>query len=82
MSEHRQKRILLVDDNAAIHEDFKNLLNMNLSKKDSETISLEEDLFGSGWSQEATGGNEYEGYKIDDAYQGEEAVRMADTSSD
>jgi CheY-like chemotaxis protein len=76
------RRILLVDDNIAIHEDFKQILNINNKVKDIETIVLEQELFTDNES-----GNNFKTsniicYEIDDAYQGEEAIRMVDEAEE
>ncbi len=80
--EINKKRIMLVDDNASIHEDFRNLLNTTVLKKDSETTALEDELFGDGDSENTPGDDILSEYIIDDAYQGEEAVAMANTASE
>ena len=72
-------RILLVDDNAEIHEDFKKMLLSSLRKKNRETKDLEWDLFG------AAAGNAdviAPSYEIDDAFQGEEAIAMVDRAQE
>jgi signal transduction histidine kinase/AmiR/NasT family two-component response regulator len=78
MQESR-RRILIVDDNAEIHEDFKKMLLTGRVKKDSETKELEKELFG------AAGKEPQEdvslSYDIDDAYQGEEAIAMVDRAA-
>jgi two-component system, sensor histidine kinase and response regulator len=74
-------RILIVDDNAEIHEDFKKILLSATKKKDDETLLLEKDLFG----EEGSAGPAMEeytpGYVIDDAMQGEEAIEMVDNAA-
>lgn len=85
--DEKNKRILLVDDNAAIHEDFKLILGSKALKKARELAMLEQDLFGD-TSQSQPGGSQGHSksaflsaapdYTIDDAYQGEEAVAMVD----
>ncbi len=72
-------RILVVDDNPAIHEDFRNLLSSTATSKDCDTLSLEKDLFGDDNSTEESDSNDdfFSEYTIDDAYQGEEAISMA-----
>ncbi len=73
----KKKRILLVDDNTAIHEDFKQILFFDdLSKKDAQMKELEDDLFNDGVSSEI--GLKQDSYAIDDAYQGEEAIEMVE----
>ncbi len=60
--EDKKIRILVVDDDVAIHEDFNNLLGND----DSDPVFLDE---------------VFSGYVIDGAYQGEEAVRMANAAA-
>ncbi len=71
------KRILIVDDNQAIHEDLKQVLSFGAGTfLDKEATALEEDLFSDGDipdQEESFVGSDY---LIDDAYQGEEAVNM------
>ncbi len=63
-------RILIVDDNPAIHEDFRKILG---AKPDSQSRldDIEADLFG-----QADGSRERSGFRIDSAYQGQEAVAL------
>ncbi|MCP4150968.1 MAG: response regulator [bacterium] len=73
------RRILIVDDNESIHEDFKNIL-LGTKTKSSELESLEHELFGDeagGIEEDAFAGLDIK-YEIDDAYQGEEAMEMVD----
>ncbi len=66
----KQKRILLVDDNAEIHKDFNKILAKN---DDTALQSDEEILFG----QIKTAKNyNAPDYKIDSAYQGKEALEL------
>ncbi len=78
MSEQK-KRILIVDDNQAIHEDLKGILCLTYSDtKDSEMIALEDELFND-QNRNVDEKSEYQvNYEIDDAFQGEEAVLMVD----
>ncbi len=72
-----KKRILIVDDNQAIHEDIKHILSdVNAETKDSETMALEEELFDDKKFQEKHSTDFDAEYIIDDAYQGEEALEM------
>ncbi len=75
------KRILLVDDNVAIHEDFKNILGMGSAEKSRFVRLLEDDLFG-----DETPGRENcnitMSYQLDDAFQGEEAIKMVDEAAE
>lgn len=69
-------RILLVDDNVSIHEDFKQILSPRASFGDAEVQALESELFGAPeW--ESTLPYEFE---INDAFQGEEALAMVESS--
>jgi len=41
-----RQRILLVDDNEAIHEDIESILSINRNNSDMELRQMEDDLFG------------------------------------
>lgn len=69
-----KKRILIVDDNVDIHEDFKKILIPIMRVKNSEMRNLESELFGDTDNAD----NASPAYVIDDAYQGEEALIMVD----
>jgi diguanylate cyclase (GGDEF)-like protein len=74
----KRSRILIVDDNKDIHEDIKNILSPEIiNPKDNETQRLRDELFGETLqeSEQATKTLNIK-YQIDDAYQGDEAVRM------
>lgn len=68
-------RILLVDDNEAIHEDIEAILSSHQNGDDDELQELEGSLFGKSVSGNADVIDNIQ-YQIDHAYQGEEAVRM------
>lgn len=70
-----KKRILLVDDNEAIHEDIESILSSHKSNSGEELQELENKLFGTsvGKATKALSGIDY---SIDHAYQGEEAIQM------
>jgi two-component system sensor histidine kinase/response regulator len=70
-------RILIVDDNAEIHEDFKKILLSARAIKNDATIKLERDLFGAAIGADAAPDAGVT-YDIADAFQGEEAVEMVD----
>lgn len=76
--DERESRILIVDDNKDIHEDIKNILSPAQAKyKDSEVQSLRDDLFGDEGDEQVPDSSLLSiQYKIDDAYQGEEAVKL------
>jgi two-component system, sensor histidine kinase and response regulator len=69
-------RLLIVDDNAEIHEDFKKILLAARREKDRDTQDMEALLFGDGAAKNAVA--YAPDYEIDDAYQGEEAVAMVE----
>ena len=69
-------RILIVDDNAEIHEDFKKILLLTKTTKNDATIELERDLFGIASRPDAAA--MASSYDIADAFQGEEAIAMVD----
>jgi len=72
MDSNKNRRILLIDDNAAIHEDFRKILGARAA---SDTLVDEASaaFFGESTPQSAT----RNGYELDSAYQGEEAVALA-----
>ncbi len=64
------RRILVVDDNRTIHTDFRKILCPPAS---NESLDLmEEDLFG-----KSEVSNQFPGFEVDSAYQGEEALQLA-----
>ena len=66
-------RILLIDDNAAIHGDFRKVLGTDAADAAQAALAvLEEGLFG-----EARGAASRPNFEIDSAYQGQEGVEMA-----
>lgn len=71
-------RILIVDDNPAIHEDLKEVLCPNkLTVIDEEATALEEELFSD--DEEKDSFESYvPDYDIDDAFQGDEAIAMVE----
>lgn len=66
----RTSRILIIDDNRAIHDDFRKILAPP-AKASVELSALEAALFGDGNPAPAT-----EDHEVVSAYQGEEAVDM------
>ncbi len=76
---NKQKRILIVDDNQAIHEDVHNILGHSSQKdKDPETIALEDELFSDDEDRDKILSYSIHEYELNDAYQGEEAIAMVD----
>lgn len=74
-----KQRILLVDDNESIHEDIESILSINYSKSDNDLQQIEDDLFGSSQAKDTDVLSEIV-YDIHHAYQGEEAIRMAENA--
>ncbi len=76
----QKKRILIVDDNVAIHEDFKDILQAYDFNNNLKIESIEKELFDDNstpFSDELDRENVIS-YTIDDAYQGEQAIKMVD----
>jgi len=70
-------RILLVDDNKSIHEDFNKVLCPVKSDIESEIGTLEQDLFGGSEGPDEHDKFEDFEYEVDSAFQGQEAIDMA-----
>lgn len=68
-----RSRILLVDDNEAIHEDIEAILSSHQTDSNDELQELEGALFGNSVSASTDVIKEIE-YQIDHAYQGKEAI--------
>ena len=68
-----KKRILIIDDNIQIHQDFKKVLLIS-KEKESDLDKLEEALLGK------TSDQQDETYSIDYASQGEEGLKMVEES--
>jgi len=67
----KKKRVLIVDDNESIHEDFKKILQIDVENQEIE--EMEKFLF----DEHKPAPKKFEdSYEIDDAYQGEEAIEM------
>ena len=70
----QKNRILIVDDNAAIHLDFRKLLSTN---DEGDLTQAELDLFGE-TTAALPGSTAATQYQIDSAYQGEEALALVE----
>ncbi|HEU5074155.1 MAG TPA: hypothetical protein VFU02_08280 [Polyangiaceae bacterium] len=68
-------RILVVDDNEAIHEDFKKILAASASESASEVDELAASLFGDAKPPEA-----HLTFQLTDAHQGQEAFELVQKS--
>jgi two-component system cell cycle sensor histidine kinase/response regulator CckA len=69
-------RVLIVDDNPSIHEDFRKILSAK-SEVQSRLDNIEEELFGQG-SQTT----ERTGFRIESAHQGQEALSLIQKASE
>jgi CheY-like chemotaxis protein len=67
----RKRRILVIDDSAAIHQDFRRLLCPERGGEPAELAQLRSALFGAPSARAAPVGPEFE---MDSAYQGQEGV--------
>ena len=76
-----KRRILIVDDNEAIHNDFHAILTGPGGVRDEEILALEAELFSDGEPDENEESNRIV-YQIDDALQGQQAIAMVDAAAD
>ena len=74
LASSQKNRILIVDDNAAIHLDFRKLLSSN---DEGDLTQAELDLFGE-TSAALPGSTAATQYQIDSAYQGQEALALVE----
>ncbi len=74
-------RILIVDDNESIHEDFHKILNPSKIERTREGVNqIESELFEDEPAP-VVSHEEIVLYRIDSAYQGEEAIAMVDQAA-
>jgi len=67
------RRILIIDDNAAIHHDFRKVLGVQADQSAHAVLDLlEADLFGTSVAAAVR-----PNFEIDSAHQGQEGVKMA-----
>jgi signal transduction histidine kinase len=66
----RNQRILIIDDNRAIHEDFKKIFSP-VQPQEAGLAAAEAELFG-----EAAPSNHRQGFEFDSAYQGQEGLAL------
>ena len=74
-------RILVVDDNESIHEDFRKVLVREENTDHAELNDLEAELFGDNETGSPTE-NEFLDYDVDSALQGQEALAMVEKAAD
>ena len=70
-------RILIVDDNPAIHEDFKKVL---LAPDEDHLASVEADLFGDAPSTTSLSSTSTMNFELHSAFQGQQALEMVEHS--
>lgn len=76
MNEHNTHRILIIDDQAAIHEDYRKILGPQPSTSSTALGQAAAKLFGD--DPEST--IEWEGFELDSAYQGQEGLQLVERS--
>jgi len=75
-------RILIVDDNESIHDDFRKVLIQERSKEHAELDELEAELFGEDKKSDARKNSGMQPkYEFDSAFQGQEAFAMVDKAA-
>lgn len=76
-------RILIVDDNESIHEDFRKVLIHTKNEDHAELDDLEAELFGEDEpAVSMTDNGEALAYEVDSALQGQEALAMVDKAAE
>jgi diguanylate cyclase (GGDEF)-like protein len=75
-------RILIVDDNESIHEDFRKVLIQEINEDHAELDDLEAELFGEDPVDSVETGSELLEYEVDSALQGQEALAMVDKAAE
>ena len=73
----QNRRILVIDDNPSIHEDFRKILGDKKSRSAS-LVAKEKLLFG----EEPQTASKTQGFEIDSAHQGDEALALVERARD
>ena len=74
-------RILIVDDNESIHEDFRKVLVREESEKHAALDELETELFGADHKEDSAAEKNVLEYRVDSAFQGEQALNMVNQAA-
>jgi PAS domain S-box-containing protein len=72
----KSNRILIVDDNKSIHDDYRTILIPKGNENLNELNAIEDDLFGEPATADQDSIDGKTGYEVDSAYQGVEAIEM------
>ncbi len=75
MSREKNRRVLIVDDNASIHDDFRKIIGDH-GEKNAAIDRLAASIF----DEPAAPGPRLAGYELDSAFQGQEAVARVEQS--
>lgn len=77
-------RILIVDDNESIHEDYRKVLIQHKDEDEVVLDALESELFGdeTADNRQPAAHEETIGYEIDSAFQGQEALAMVNQAAE
>ncbi len=75
-------RILLVDDNHSIHDDYRAILCPRTSKDLDDLNSIENDIFGEPENGDGESTSPQQVYEVDSAFQGTEAIKMVRQAAD
>lgn len=76
------KRILIVDDNESIHNDFRKVLVHEVNEEHAGLDELEAELFGTEDGDSPNDGDATVVYEVDSAFQGQEALKMVDKAQE
>jgi diguanylate cyclase (GGDEF)-like protein len=76
MNEHDTHRILIIDDQAAIHEDYRKILGRQASTSSTDLGKATAALFG----DDPANLIEWEGFDLDSAFQGQEGLELVQRS--
>ena len=76
------KRILIVDDNESIHNDFRKVLIHEINEDHADLDELEAELFGVDEKDNTATSNQSVVYEVDSAFQGQEALKMVDKAEE
>jgi diguanylate cyclase (GGDEF)-like protein len=75
-------RILIVDDNESIHNDFRKVLVHEINEDHADLDELEAELFGADENDDTVTVNQSVVYEVDSAFQGQEALKMVNKAEE